>query len=88
MIDQFVDVNDAEFNLAALVERARRGVSLIITENGAPVARLGPIEPAHRANETRLGVKLFPEFEPEDARLARLERESEVPYRLRELPKH
>lgn len=88
MIDQFVELKDTRFSLAALVERVRRGVSLVITENGEPLARLGPIEPAHRANDARLGVKLFPEFEPEDARLARLERESEVPYRLRELPKY
>lgn len=88
MIDQFIDVNDAKFSLAALVERVRRGVSLVITKDGKPLARLGPVEPVHRANETRLGVRLLPEFEPEDARLARLERESEVPHRLRELPKH
>lgn len=88
MTEQFVDLNDKKLNFAVLAERASRGASLVITKDGKPLARLGPVEPVHRANETRLGVRLLPEFEPEDARLARLERESEVPHRLRELPKH
>lgn len=88
MTDQFVDLNDVKRSLAALVERVGRGTSLVITKDGKPLARLGPIEPAHRANETRRGVTLLPEFEPGDARLDRLARESAVPYRLRKLPRH
>lgn len=88
MITQFVELNETGPSLAALAERAGRGVSMVITKDGRPLARLGPIEPLHRANDTRLGVTLAPEFEPEDVRLARLEREGEVPYRLRKLPRH
>lgn len=88
MTNHFVELNETRSSLAALAERAGRGVSIVITKDGQPLARLGPIEPLHRANDARLGVTLAPEFEPEDVRLARLEREGEVPYRLRKLPRH
>jgi prevent-host-death family protein len=89
-MDRFIDLKDANQKLPELIERARQGGATIITMDGQPVARLGPIEaaPEHRAKESRRGVMLSPEFEPQDARLARMERESEVPHRLRGLPKH
>ena len=88
-MDRFIDIEEAGGNLAALIDRVARGGSVVITRDGHPVARLAPPEtvPDHRAKESRRGVTLPPEFEPGDVRLARLSRESEVPYRLRELPR-
>lgn len=88
-MDRIVELKDATAQLAELVRRARNGSSIVIADKGKPVARIAPLEagPGHRAKETRRRVVLAPEFEPGDARLARIARESEVPYRLRRLPK-
>ena len=90
MTDRFVELKAAKNTLAELVERAAQGTSVVITRDGQPLARLGPPGTAadHRAKETRRGVTLSPEFEPGDARLARIARESDVPHRLRKVPKH
>ncbi|MBU6445317.1 MAG: type II toxin-antitoxin system prevent-host-death family antitoxin [Alphaproteobacteria bacterium] len=88
MTEKFVDINDAKQMFPTLAEQAASGHAVVITRDGKPVARLGPIEPSHRAKETRYGVKMAAEFEPEDTRVDRLSRESEVPHRLRELPRH
>ena len=88
MTNRFVDIDDAKLNLVGLVQQAVSGHGVVITRGGKPLARLGPIEPSHRAKETRYGVKVAAEFEPSDARVDRLARESEVPHRLRDLPKH
>ncbi len=88
MANRFVDIDDAKLNLRGLVEQAASGHAVVITRGGKPLARLGPIEPSHRAKETRRGVKMVAEFEPQDTRVDRLTRESEVPHRLRGLPRH
>lgn len=84
-MDRFVDLKDAQSRFAECLREARQGMGVFITENGQPIARLAPLEsaPRHRTNAPRFGVTLSPEFEPADARLARLGRESQVPYRLR-----
>ncbi len=73
-----------------LIARIEHGESIVITRDGRPVARLGPVAtaPGHRDKESRRGVTLAPEFEPGDARLARIARDGEVPHRLRGLPRH
>lgn len=90
MTDRFVELKDAKNAFAELVERAAQGANVVITRDGQPVARLGPpgAAPDHRAKETRHGITLAPEFEPGEARLARIAREGDVPHRLRKVPKH
>jgi prevent-host-death family protein len=84
-----VDITDAREAFGRLIERASHGEGVVITRDGHPVAKLGPAQATiHRRTEPRRAVTLPPEFEPGDARLARLEREGEIPYRLRELPRH
>ena len=90
-MDRFVDIEDAQSDLAGLIARTRQGTGIVITENGRAIARLAPLgdrAPDHRAKETRRGVTLAPEFEPGDARMARLSRDGQVPHSLRELPRH
>ena len=89
-MDRFVDIKDAKSDLADLIARTRQGTGIVITENGRAIARLAPLDgaPDHRAKETRRGVTLAPEFEPGDARMARLSRDGQVPHSLRELPRH
>ena len=94
-MDRFVDIKDAQSDLASLIARTRPGTGIVITENGHAIARLAPLDaapdhraPDHRAKETWRGVTLAPEFEPGDARLARLSRDGQVPRSLRELPRH
>lgn len=88
-MDRFVDLRDAQTRFAECMRTARTGTGVIITENGQPIARLVPLDsaPRHRATETRGKITLAPEFEPGDARLARLARDSQVPWRLRSLPR-
>ena len=88
MTSRFVDIDEAKLNLASLAEEAASGHAVVITRDGKPLVRLGPIEPSHRAKETRRGVKMAAEFEPQDTRVDRLTRESEIPYRLRSLTRH
>lgn len=88
-MDRFVELRDAGTRFAEYVRTARQGIGVVITENGQPIARLAPLDsaPRHRTGETRRRVTLAPEFEPADARLARLSSESQVPFRLRSLPR-
>jgi prevent-host-death family protein len=39
-----LDIHEAGERLADLIARARAGEEVIISENGKPVARLGPVE--------------------------------------------
>lgn len=90
MTDRFVEMKDAKNAFAELVERAAQGAGVVITRDGQPIARLGPAGSVqgHREKETRRGVTLSPEFEPGDARLARIARVGEVPRKMRRIPKH
>lgn len=90
MLDRFIELKDAKSSFPELIERAAQGASIVITRDGRPIARLGPPEaaPGHREKETRRAVTLAPEFEPGDARLARMAREGEVPRKMRNTPKH
>jgi len=90
MTDRFVEMKDAKNVFAELVERAAQGAGVVITRDGQPIARLGPpgTVHGHRAKETRRGVTLLPEFEPGEARLARIAREGDVPRRMRKVPNH
>ena len=89
MVDRFIELKDAKSSFADLVGRAAQGASVVITRDGRPLARLGPPEaaPGHREKETRRSVTLPPEFEPGDARLARMAREGDVPRKMRKVPK-
>jgi prevent-host-death family protein len=40
-----VSIEEAERNLEVLLVRAEQGERIIITRNGRPVARLGPVPP-------------------------------------------
>lgn len=40
----YVAVSELRANLKSYVERARRGERIVVTDRGAPVARLGPAE--------------------------------------------
>lgn len=84
-----IERNEAHSRLAELMTRARNGERVVITENGEAVARLVPAteQAARRRNESRALVSLEPGHEPSDARMQRLQSESEVPPRMRELPK-
>jgi prevent-host-death family protein len=57
-----VDACEAEKHLPHLVERVRRGASVVITRHGVPVARLVPAPDAASAiaavRTTRIGVTL------------------------------
>ena len=88
-MDRFLELADAENCLAELVARAKSGAVVVITQDGRPVARLGSPEPgpAHRAKEARRNILLLPEFEPGEARLARMAREGDVPHNWRKLPR-
>lgn len=89
-MNRFVELPAAQATLAELIDRVAQGDTVVITNAGRPVASLGPVAamPGHRDKETRRGVTLAPQFEPADARLARIERSGDVPHRLRDLPKH
>ena len=41
-----VNVHEAKTHLSRLLERVRAGEEIVIAKNGAPYARLVPIEPA------------------------------------------
>jgi prevent-host-death family protein len=40
-----VPIADAEADLEALVARAEQGEQIILTRDGVPIARLGPVSP-------------------------------------------
>lgn len=88
-MDRVIDLRETQLRFAEYVRQVRQGTGVVVTEDGQPLARLAPFDsaPRHRAREARYGVTLTPEFEPGDARLARLTRESQVPWRLRALPR-
>jgi antitoxin (DNA-binding transcriptional repressor) of toxin-antitoxin stability system len=79
-----------EGRIAELMTRARAGENIFIAEQGEVVARLipGNARAALRRNEPRAGVRMPPQFEPADARLARMQAESAVPRAMRNLSKH
>lgn len=89
-MDRYIDINQAGETLGHLVEQIGHGSRVVITSGGRPVARLETMDaaPAHRAKESRRTVRLPAEFEPGDARLARLARDGDVPRVMRELPRH
>jgi len=82
--------SEIEHRIAELMLRARDGENILIAEQGEVVARLVPgrAMAALRRNEPREGVKLSPQFEPMDARLARMQAESAVPRAMRKAAKH
>jgi prevent-host-death family protein len=60
-----IGVYDAKTHLPKLLERVRRGASLVITRHGVPVARLvpagrttGPSAAVAAVREARVGVRL------------------------------
>lgn len=42
-MSQMVSLYDAKTNLSALVDRAAAGEEIVITKNGVPQARIGPL---------------------------------------------
>lgn len=87
-MDRFIELDEAQAKLNDLIAQMGAG-TIVLTRDGQPVAQLSALDsaPGHRMTESRRGVTLPPEFEPGDARLDRITRESDVPYRLRELPR-
>ncbi len=82
--------NNLEGHLAELMTRARAGETILIAEAGEIVARLIPSDrkAAWRHNEPRRGVRISPEYEPADARIARMQAEGVVPRAMRHLSKN
>jgi len=82
--------SELEGRLAEMMRRARAGENILIAEQGEVVARLVPgrSTAALRRNEPREGVRISPQYEPADARLARMQAESAVPRAMRGPSKH
>lgn len=39
-----IGIRELRLNLSKYVARARKGMSVVVTDHGSPVARLGPVE--------------------------------------------
>lgn len=72
-MDDIVNIHEAKTHFSRLLERVRRGRTVIIAKAGEPVARLVPIGEAPATGRVR-EQRLVPESRPGVDRAARLRR--------------
>lgn len=68
-----VNIHEAKTHLSRLLERVRRGATIVIAKAGNPVARLVPMGEAPVARQVR-EPRVVPEARPGADRAARLKR--------------
>lgn len=80
---EIVNIHQAKTHFSKLIERVRRGASVVIAKAGKPVARLVPVGEGPAARQVR-EPRILPESRPGTARAERLRRlmEQEVWPRL------
>lgn len=72
--EEFFGMHDAKTNLSQLIQKAKAGHSVVITNNGKPVARIVPYEdsvPARRIGflEGKVDLTAFDSMDVEVAKL-------------------